>query len=153
SLHFTMRTIEQRFQVAAYADKATGRPRILRGSLPVRNNYDVVTLERTTETAIDPNAVLVKSAGAEELRKITTVQDERERGAARRELLDKLGDKPIAYVATLRAFQIYSADAFPADVATRHADLLLKVAGTYGRELEQFACLQCARSFTARKDG
>jgi hypothetical protein len=153
SLHFTLKAASGSFQVAGYTDKAGGRPRNLRGSISFGNNCDIVLLERTTDKEIDPAAVFTKSAGLDELKRIAAAEDDAERNAALKELLATQGDKPIALPATSRVFQHYCQDKYTAAVAAEHADVFVKVASAYGREMELYAVLQCARKFQQRKDG
>ena len=126
---------------------------MLTGSMEIRNNYEVVTLERTTDNELDQANPAAPAEGAEELRKLNS-KDETVRDEALEIIWKKFDGKPVQYAATLRLWQHYNgADADPNCGNARSGRVRQHRRPTSRRELEIHAATAVARSLAARKNG
>jgi hypothetical protein len=152
SLHVTFRTATSTFQVAAYGRKDERRPKVLTGSLEVRNNFEVVTLERTTERELDQANPATPAEGADDLKKLLT-KDDKERDSALAAILEKHAGKGVAYAAAVRVWQHYAQEKYGYRLAAEQGEKFVRVAAGFGREMELHANAEVARGLTDLKDG
>ena len=152
SLHLAFKTASSTFNVAAYGRKDERRPRVLTGSVEIRNNYEVVTLERTTENELDQANPATTVEGADELRKLNS-KDEKVRAEAMKIIQEKYEGKPVVYAAALRCWQHYNGQ--DADLKRERVvgEEFVQVAARFGRELEIHTATAVARSLVAKKNG
>jgi len=142
SLHLTFKTAATRFDVAVYGGKDGRRPRFLPGSITIRHNVEAAFLERTTEMELDSANPVSPTEGAAELKRLNT-KDDKEREQVLKEVLDKYGDRPVAYTTAQRVWQTYSRRGKSVDQLAEGTKFV-NLAARFGRELEMGASLQVA---------
>ena len=152
SLHVTFKTATSTFNAAAYGRKDEKRPKTLSGSLEIRNNYEVVTLERTTDNQIEEASAATKTEGADELKKLNA-KDDKERARLLQAILEKYAGKPVSYAAALKVWQQAIEKEPDAKTARAAADEYIRIAAGFGRELEIHADIQAARALLEIMDG
>jgi hypothetical protein len=151
ALHLTLKTPFLAYKLSVYAPKtlATGAP--LLGSLEARGRRDMVRLERTDLKELPGSGIVAPTAAAEALQQAEAIRDAKDRGAAFRGLLSKFAGQPVAFHAALELIALgVEGGAADGELRTR-ADLALKLAASYGREMEMQAAMQVARQL-ARGD-
>jgi hypothetical protein len=152
SFHLTLKTQAAALRLAAYAPPKAGRPRVLRGSLQVRNSCEIIVAERTTDRQLDANNLVADGAGAEELKKLNT-DDDKKLMQAYTTILEKHFDKPVAYVAARRVFGALSRSDGGHKVLRAVGEQFRRLAAEYGRETELHAAAEIARALVKQVDG
>ncbi len=152
SLHLTFKTPTSTFHVAAYGKKDERRPRVLTGSLEIRNNYEVATLEKTTDNELDQANPATPTEGADLLKKLSS-KDDKERARALKDILEKHPGKAVAFAAVQRVWQQYGQGDTDLKTARGAAEDYVRVAAGFGREMEIYAAIQAARTLAKRNDG
>jgi hypothetical protein len=152
SVHLTLKSTTAVFRFAAYAPAKGGRPKTLRGSFQVRNACEIIVLERTTDRELDANSLVSNGAGADELKKLNT-DDDQKLMQAYAAILEKNFDKPVAYVAARRVFATFSRGDQSHKLLRAVGEQYRRLAADYGREVELHAATEIASGLVKRADG
>jgi hypothetical protein len=127
---FTMNGID--FDVVAYAPKGDAEPKKLLGSVKIRNQREIVRLDRTTEDKV--GKAMVPGPAADEFKALATAKTVKALVAVMRKVAEKFPDDPVALQA-LRQVLTRDTDLSP-EQAPDLARKAMKLAATFGPEVK-----------------
>jgi hypothetical protein len=149
SLHCTLQAPDVELALAAYPPRGESKPAKIRGSLRLRARYFPLIMEQTEAKKLIPDQATRPIDGREALQNLDKLKGEAEVVAALKNILDKYGTEPVAYLSAQVLLQIQARAAAPTAELRSLSERFLQIAGVYGLELESQALLQAA-SLVAR---
>lgn len=151
ALHMVLKTPLLTYTLSVYAPKTPGEAQPLLGSLEARGRRDMLRLERSDRKDLPASGIVTPTAAAEALQQAEATRDARERESAFRNLLTRYAGQSVTFHSALELLALgVEGGAADTELRTR-GDAAMKLAATYGREMEMQAAVQIARQL-ARGD-
>lgn len=152
-VHFDIKTESITFKIAAYAPGGEKRPKTLRGSIQIRSQRDVLTMEKTLQKEIAPADVVSSNADFDALRKVRDAGNDKEAEDILRGVLKEHAGKPVAFFAGQRLLETLEKQDANGDALKEGVDLWVKGAAPFGPELEQHVRVEASRMLLLSENG
>lgn len=144
SIQFDLKTSTTIYHVKLYA--GPGDVKTMRGSVTFNNQVLLAQLTRTDDTTLTAKDAAGRTAEGKALVDASGLTDAKERQTALKELIDKHGDKPVAYPACQLLLQSLVKEGADESTQRAAAEQFLKLSAPYGPEIERYTLVAIAHA-------
>jgi hypothetical protein len=144
TIQFDIKTPTSVFNVKLYA--GDGDAKTIRGSISFNNQLLLAQLTKTDDTTLTTKEAAGQTEQGKALLEAGSLVDVKERQKALKELIEKYGDKPVAYPAHQMLLRGLVKEGAEDSTQRTAAEQLLKLAAPYGPEVEQHTLVTIAQT-------
>ena len=145
TLRFTLEAGGTRFQVEALPDAGPDKGRLLRGTLQIRGQTQLVRLERSLDTELDPTKLVRRMDGADLLRQAKGVRDAAVEDALCAQAARDFPGRPVVYLLAQQAADRRWRDGAGKEEIQTAVSRAVAAAAPYGPTLTADSNLHAAR--------